>query len=871
MVTKAVSAVSFFESIARPLYKRGLHTIPLWPKTKKAIPEKWAKTYCKRLATPEEFDDWCNKYPGANVGIALGHGRFVIDVDNPFELNAFMTDHPDYRFTPTWRVKSGGAAVIEGKAHMHYRDSGVPIKSYTKKNEKSVSPIPGCDILADGHQVVGPGSIHPDTGAPYTVAEDLPIAYAPRWILLLVADHSNPKTEAALEFVRLVEELEAMLRGAGARNNALYRAATYAGEQIANKILVQAEVLARLHDTQKYRDDPAECDATIRSGFEAGAEHAKNPVKRPFELREDGVYYWKKEQAVDAEGKATFNTFAIRLCGWLEVAARAGDSDATSSKIQVRFKDMWGKEWTRLVPSRLTVGTHWDELITLLADWHLDIAADTKEQPRIADYLRKTKPQRKMHEVTAIGWQADYTMALLPDGDREVEVFGTAPAGDGLIYEWPFKSVENPYRHAGTLEEWQEHIGKPSRGNSRIIFAESLAFSAPLQRLLHMQNTTYNLYGTGTKGKTTVARCAGSICGGGLKDGYLKSWRATDNGAEKPLLAHNDMLTVFDEGKLGKKRMEVVRMVASGRTKDRGTTKGGSDPGQTFSTVLLSTSNLKLRRYDAHESFKGDEALSQDAGGDDVRCIEIKALVNESGVFDTTYGVDPAAFADGLAEASHKYYGTPIRKFWRLIAADPKRAVAEVEALRDAILGRLLPPKVSGQVRRVARDIAFRAAAGEYAGRHDCFLPEWREGEAEQAARCIFDTWREERGTDGNIEDEDAVDRVLYFLQANYQSRFVIWGDTTKVIHNIVGYRNIEKNGTHLSCSPARSRLTSAVAAVRARRLIEWKHSDIWRRTGATKTARPSVSAREAPKKNKSVSTTSCRPSLRASTCARKR
>ena len=49
------------------------------------------------------------------------------------------------------------------------------------------------------------------------------------------------------------------------------------------------------------------------------------------------------------------------------------------------------------------------------------------------------------------------------------------------------------FRVAGTLDDWQEQIGRYCVGNSRVAFAVSLAFAAPLLRLVGMDGGGYHL------------------------------------------------------------------------------------------------------------------------------------------------------------------------------------------------------------------------------------------------------------------------------------------------------------------------------------------------------------------------------------------
>lgn len=59
------------------------------------------------------------------------------------------------------------------------------------------------DIKGIGGMVVAPGSIHPDTGKPYVVLDDRPIAKAPKWLLDLALKQVIPIEEERPKHIEL--------------------------------------------------------------------------------------------------------------------------------------------------------------------------------------------------------------------------------------------------------------------------------------------------------------------------------------------------------------------------------------------------------------------------------------------------------------------------------------------------------------------------------------------------------------------------------------------------------------------------------------------------------------------------------------------
>lgn len=115
---------------------------------------------------------WTRRYPGCNWGVTQP-GVIALDVDprNGGHVGA-LNLRPEHR---TLCVQTGS-----GGWHLYYRASG-PVRG-------KVQGIPGIDVKAGGTgYLVAPGSIHPDTGKPYRLHRDAPIAAVPAHLLALIA------------------------------------------------------------------------------------------------------------------------------------------------------------------------------------------------------------------------------------------------------------------------------------------------------------------------------------------------------------------------------------------------------------------------------------------------------------------------------------------------------------------------------------------------------------------------------------------------------------------------------------------------------------------------------------------------------------
>jgi hypothetical protein len=143
------------------------------------------------LATtdPDTIRYWWAQWATANVGIATGHGLWVLDVDpdkgGDDSLRALEGQYGPLPQTPVVLTGGGGSHY-----YFYFQHPGLSIGN-------SVGKLgPGLDIRADGGQVVAPPSIHPDSGRTYEweVAhhpDDVPLAPVPQWLL----DKLRAKTE----------------------------------------------------------------------------------------------------------------------------------------------------------------------------------------------------------------------------------------------------------------------------------------------------------------------------------------------------------------------------------------------------------------------------------------------------------------------------------------------------------------------------------------------------------------------------------------------------------------------------------------------------------------------------------------------------
>jgi uncharacterized protein (DUF927 family) len=356
-----------------------------------------------------------------------------------------------------------------------------------------------------------------------------------------------------------------------------------------------------------------------------------------------------------------------------------------------------------------------------------------------------------------------------------------------------------PLRQAGTLDQWKAEIAARAVGNSRLAFAISAAFAAPLLGLLDCEGGGFHLRVPSSVGKSTAMHVAGSVWGGGGLRGWVRSWRTTDNGLEAVAAAHCDLLLCLDE--MSEAAPEAVAAcayaLANGAGKARATRDGSARRVAEWRVLFLSSGEEGLA--DRLAEAKGGPRRVR--AGQEVRILDLPADTGQHGLFEELHGLaDARGLADALKAASGRLYGTAGLAWLQTLADDPAGMAAAAREVIEAFTCDHVPDDASGQVQRAARRFALVAAAGELAAGAR-ILP-WPAGEAERAAATCFAAWRDGRqaGT-GRAEDAAAIAAVRDFLERHGDARFVpLSGEAEpdRPIANRAGWRRRAADGTWL-------------------------------------------------------------------------
>lgn len=477
----------------------------------------------------------------------------------------------------------------------------------------------------------------------------------------------------------------------------------------------------------------------------------------------------------------TGNAKPTRICSPLKILARTRDSEGKGWGRLLEWNDAEGRRHQLAIPAAMTCGDS-AELARVLVDSGLEVTPGRNKLQKLAEYVMGAKGNGFVRCTNRTGWHRNAfvlpdEVIAAPDAER---VFLQAERDDSL-----------GMTQAGTLDEWREEVATLACGNSRLLFAISLAFAAPLAENAG-ESGGFHFVGSSSTGKSTTQLLAGSVWGN--PDSFKVSWKATANGLEGVCAARNDLLLVLDELAEfdGKSAGEVAYMIANGQGKTRSARDGAARTPKRWRVLFLSSGEIGLSQHMA-------ESGKQIRAGQEVRMVDIDADAGRGfGIFDSLTGGEHtgAALSDRVKTESARYYGTAGRAFLRA-AITQRGELAKIikdgkaEFIKEAAIN-----SPDGQVLRVVSRFALVAVAGELATSWG--LTGWRQGEAWEAALRLFSEWLAARGGCGNSEAARGIAAVRSFLEAHGESRFTPWGDedaTRLRTINRVGFRKTEDDG----------------------------------------------------------------------------
>ncbi len=471
-----------------------------------------------------------------------------------------------------------------------------------------------------------------------------------------------------------------------------------------------------------------------------------------FELTKTGVWY------LDEEADAL-----KWLCSHLEVIAMTRNSEGEEWGRLLAITDADGIVHKWAMPMSMTAGGG-EEYRGTLKSMGQRMAPGRKAREWLDQYINMAKPEKRARCVNRGGWHDQ--QFVLPD-----VVYGPIQGEEVLLQG---TTGEHSLKTSGSLEEWQENVGKPCRGNSRLVFAASVSLAATLLHPAGEASGGFNLVGNSSIGKSTSLLVSASLCGA---PGYVRQWRATDNGLEGIAVAHCDLPLLLDEmGQIdGRTAGEIVYMLSNEMGKLRSKRDGTGRKPHKWRVLFLSTGEITLADKIAEDGRRRAKA------GQNVRVVDIPADAGAGlGLFEDLHGFpDGDKFARHLKDVTARYYGMPLRAFLTAITSRDLADIAQgIKNDTRTFMAANLPPGCNGQVQRVCGRFALVAAAGEMG--IGCGVIPWPEGEATKAAAKCFKAWLAQRGGNGAAEITAAIEQVRAFIESHGASRFQDWEKKTE-------------------------------------------------------------------------------------------
>ncbi|MCY1290618.1 hypothetical protein D9M70_397730 [compost metagenome] len=497
----------------------------------------------------------------------------------------------------------------------------------------------------------------------------------------------------------------------------------------------------------------------VRTCIEGAAEVTAPPPAKPgdveaqsygggrFEVSKRGVFFI----GPDKDGNEKPPMF---LCSKLRVIAKTRDakSGAWGRLLEWRDDDRVTHRWA--MPLELLQGDGAD-VRRELANMGLTIAPTKTARDMLASFVQVWRVGDRARCVDRLGWHGGvYVTADESIGENgEIVVFQNAHA------------VEPALSQAGTVDDWRQSVGALAAGNTRMVFALSVAFAGPLADVAGEDSSGFHLRGGSSSGKTTALKVAASIWGN--PSAYVRMWRATANGLEGLAALHNDGLLILDElSQIDPREAgDAAYLLANGQGKARASRSGTARQAARWRLLFLSAGEESLSALMA----KGGKRAN---AGQEIRLADIEADAGAGmGAFETIHGhTTPAEMALAIKDAATRYHGAVGIEWLRRIVEDRPSLADFLHGGMGQFVADVLPAGAAGQVQRVARRFALVAVAGELATHYG--LTGWQQGESERAAKVCFAAWLEAFGGTGNREERAMLAQVRSFFETHGASRF---------------------------------------------------------------------------------------------------
>jgi uncharacterized protein (DUF927 family) len=498
-----------------------------------------------------------------------------------------------------------------------------------------------------------------------------------------------------------------------------------------------------------------------------------------YNNKSDGLYY-----------SSQFNNEPeIKICSPLKVLGKIRNSENYAWARLVKLTAPDGTEKAIILPMK-DIASHRDIIISMLSDNGLEFNPSSKIKDKLIFYLVNASYDKILTLIEKNGWINDNLVYALPDDLICIDV-------DSSKYYYDQIKKKNEYQISGTLDDWIGNVGKYCKGNSLLVLLTSYMLTGPLLKLVSMEGGGLHIYGPSSSGKTTCASVAGSVCGGGGTQGFVRQWRTTSNALESTATMFNDGVIILDE--IGQATSETVSQIAymlpNSQGKERLKSDGTKNRSYTWRLNFLSTGEMAIV-----DKIEETGKLKAQAG-QEVRIIEIPIDAgNASSTFEDLHGFASSNdFSIMLGKNSKQFYGTALRVF---ISCLIQNITNNADFIRlkslaiDEFVRKNCPEGSSGQVLRAARKFGLIATAGEMGIEFKVFP--YDTGEAVRAAEKWFKVWLQQREGLENKEILKAISNMKDHFDKYGPSKYIDLTDESRYGNKIpecYGYRISDRYG----------------------------------------------------------------------------
>ncbi|MBN2645933.1 MAG: DUF927 domain-containing protein [Desulfuromonadaceae bacterium] len=470
------------------------------------------------------------------------------------------------------------------------------------------------------------------------------------------------------------------------------------------------------------------------------------PLPPDFCMSSAGLYY--RDEGGDT----------LYLCPPFKVLGRCCEADGSQQGLVLCYNDLHGQS-RRLILKYSDLASGPGKLLQRLLDKGLMAVCSPVEARCLQQFFYALRPSQSCRLVRQRGWVDDQHFVLPGEvvGPQREQIICADHDNNSLCST------------RSDLNGWRQAVSCLSCGNPSLLFAQSLAFAAPLMPLTGVDPGIFHLVAPTSSGKTSILHAVASLSG---PPATIHSWNVSEAGLEAAATSYNHRLLLLDEfAEIPPRRAQsLIYQITNGRAGLRAESQGGLRPPYSWQTLVLSAGEITLEEHcqRLHVPL---------VDGQKVRLID---LAMPDTLFEDLHSVnDAATFSQQLVTAACQHYGTALPAYLTKLCDEDKNALRqEYDRQERAFLAHYfsIRSENQGALRRVARRFFLAGYGGELATRYG--ITGWQEGEALQAAHKLLSHWLHQRHKQLDDQRQQTLDQLYSFLEQHLQ-RFINLDDAS--------------------------------------------------------------------------------------------